>query len=376
MPQISDDDVLEQSYMAKLRSILTKEGVLVEYPVDRAVIDVGIHLWIDVEGKKEVIGPRVWFQAKGFHDTTVTKDDYDAAETITTPSLELDHVRAWYNAPEPVYLALYVEAAEEFLAVDVRDYVDRSGGLVKLSAQKTTTFKISKQQTLERVIEQMPRHRSMRVDGPAWRGRPLGHGIDPLRSALAPMQPALFVEVVRELLSAHDFRPVAPVNELSLDTPTILRGTMHLTYEWVLPITTEFGFNDGSEFRIEGSPLHAQGDLLVVVDPTGTASPDSLDVHIVALAESTAITRVLVMSNGNFAPAQFGQWFGGFRDRGLRCEPQDLGSLTFNVLTTTNVFVGFHDRLAFTYVNYLSVRAHARPLCPEDHSEPSPVNGI
>jgi hypothetical protein len=339
--------------MAKLRSVLTKKGVLVEYPVDRAVIDVGVHLWVDVEGKKEITGPRVWFQAKGFHDTTVTKADYDAAETITTPSLEMDHVRSWYNAPEPVYLALYVEAADAFLAVDVRDHVDRNGGLAKIATQKTTTFKLSKEETLERAIEHMPRHRSMRVDGPAWRGRPLGHGIDPLRSALAPMQPALFVEIVSELLSAHDFRPVEPAKELSLDTPTVLQGRMHLTYEWVLPMTTEFGFDEGSEFRIEGSPLHAQGDLLVVVDPTGTASPASLGVDIVALAKSTEINRVMVMSNAQFEPKRFGQWFGGLGPEGLWCEPQDLGSLTFNVLTTTNVFLGFHDRLAFTYVNYL-----------------------
>jgi hypothetical protein len=167
------------------------------------------------------------------------------------------------------------------------------------------------------------------------------------------MQPALFVEIVSELLSAHDFRPVEPAKELSLDTPTVLQGRMHLTYEWVLPMTTEFGFDEGSEFRIEGSPLHAQGDLLVVVDPTGTASPASLGVDIVALAKSTEINRVMVMSNAQFEPKRFGQWFGGLGPEGLWCEPQDLGSLTFNVLTTTNVFLGFHDRLAFTYVNYL-----------------------
>ncbi|PPF83785.1 hypothetical protein C5E07_09840 [Pseudoclavibacter sp. RFBJ3] len=353
MPLISDDDVLEQNYMAKLRSALTNKGVLVEYPVDRAAIDVGVHLWVDVEGKKEVTGPRVWFQAKGFHGTTVTKADYDAAETITTPSLELDHVRAWYNAPEPVYLALYVEAANVFLVVDVRDHVERNGGLAKIATQKTTTFKLSKKETLERALEQMPRHRSMRVDGPAWRGRPLGHGIDPLRSALSPMEPALFVEIVSELLSAHDFRSAEPAKKLSSDAPTVLQGRMHLIYEWVLPMTTEFGFDEGSEFRIEASPLHAQGDLIVVVDPTGMASPTSLGVDLAALAKSAEINRVIVMSNTQFEPKQFGQWFGGLGSEDPRCEPQDLASLTFNVLTTTNVFLEFHDRLAFSHISYL-----------------------
>ncbi|WP_156458799.1 hypothetical protein [Microbacterium sp. Leaf179] len=353
MPRITDDDILEQTYMAKLRGILTQKGVLLEYPVDRAAIGVGVHLWVEVDGKKEVIGPRIWFQAKGFHDTTVTATDFAAAETVTTPSLELDHVRSWYNAPEPVYLTVYVEAADVFLAVDVRDFVDRRGGLAKIASQKSTTFNISKHATLERAIEHMPAHRSMRVDGPAWRGRPLGHGIDPLRSVLAPMPPKLFVDVVSGILSAHDFRSAEPSGALNTERPTVLRGQMHLTYEWVLPMTTEFGFEEGSEFRIEGSPLHAQGDVIVVVDPAGDSAPETLEIDIRALAMATDIDRVIVMSNNQFTPAQFGAWFGGLRPDGIRCEPQDLGSLTFNVLTATNVFLDFHDRLEFSYVNYL-----------------------
>lgn len=360
MPQISDDDVLEQSYMAKLRGILTKKGVVVEYPVDRAAIDVGVHLWVDLEGNKQVVGARVWFQAKGFHDTTLTKADYTEAEAVTTPSLEMDHVRYWYNAPEPVYLVLYIESADAFLAADVRDLIDRRGGFTKITAtdQKTITLKIPKTETLERALDQMPRHRSMRIDGPAWRGRPLGHGIDPLRRALAPMPPELFVDVVSGLLAAHDFRLAGSSNSvrdsLDVNAPAVLQGRLYLTYEWVLPMTTEFGWDEGSDFRIEGAPLHAQGDVVVVVDPTGVATPESLGVDVHALAESIAAERVIVMSNAGFSAAQFGRWRVGVRAMGLRCEPQDLGSLTFNVLTTTNVFLAFHDRLAFKYADYLN----------------------
>lgn len=360
MPRISDDDILEQSYMAKLRGILASKGVLVEYPVDRAAIDVGVHFWVDVEGKKQVAGARVWLQAKGFHATTVTTADYGEADSITTPSLEMDHVRYWYNAPEPVYLVLYIEAADAFLAADVRDLVDRRGGLTRIAApdQKTTTFKIPKTETLERALDHMPRHRSMRIDGPAWRGRPLGHGIDPLRSAFAPMPPELFVDVVSGLLAAHDFRLAGSTDSvrgsLDINAPTVLQGRLYLTYEWVLRMTTEFGWYEGSDFRIEGAPLHAQGDVVVVVDPTGIATPESLGVDVPSLAESIAAERVIVMSNTQFTPAQFGQWRVGVQEVGLRCEPQDLGSLTFNVLTTTNVFLAFHDRLAFEYANYLN----------------------
>lgn len=357
MPQISEDDILEQIYMAKLRGFLVQKGVLLEYPVDRAAIDVGVHLWGEIENKKQVVGARVWFQAKGFHDTTVTKADWDETEAITSPSLEMDHVRYWYSAPEPVYLALYIESADLFLAADIRDLVDRGGGLAKIAGQKTTTFKIPKTETLERAIARMPQHRSMRIDGPAWRGRPLGHGIDPLRSALAMMPPELFIDVASGLLAAHDFRlagsPSSLKERLSTGNPTVLQGRMHLTYEWVLAMTTEFGFDEGSDFRIEGAPLYAQGDVLVVIDPIGNVAPGSLGgVDVIAAAKDAAIDRVLVMSNSMFSPAQFGQWFGGLRAAGIRCEPQDLSSLTFNVLTTTNVYLDYHERLAFAYINY------------------------
>lgn len=360
MPQISDDDELEHRYMAKLRGILGAKGLLLDYSLDRAAIDVGVHLWADVEGKKQVVGARVWFQAKGFHDTTVSIGDYAEAEMITTPSLEMDHVRYWYNAPEPVYLVLYIESVDAFLAADVRDLVDRRGGLAKIAApdQKTTTFKFPKTATLEQALDHMPRHRSMRIDGPAWRGRPLGHGIDPLRSAFAPMPPELFVDVVSGLLAAHDFRLAGSTDSvrdsLDVNAPTVLQGRLYLTYEWVLPMTTEFGWDEGSDFRIEGAPFHEQGDVVVVVDPTGIATPESLRVDVASLAESIAAERVIVMSNTQFSPAQFGQWRVGVQAIGLRCEPQDLGSLTFNVLTTTNVFLTFHDRLAFEWANYLN----------------------
>ncbi|WP_390178717.1 hypothetical protein, partial [Microbacterium sp. MTN4-26] len=276
-----------------------------------------------------------------------------------TPSLELDHIRYWYNAPEPVYLALYVESADAFLAADMRGLVDEQGGLANLGKpdQQTTTFKLFKADTLESALEHMPRHRSMRIDGPAWRGRPLGHGFDPLRSVLAPMDPGLFVDIIGRLLTAHDFRLTETgrslENALSVNDATVLQGSLLLTYEWVLPMTTEFGFDEGSDFRIEGAPLHAQGDVLVVVDPTGVATPETIGVDLKSLAEAIGTDRVIVVANAHFLPKQFGQWSAGLRNFGLLCQPQDLGSLTFNVLTTTNVFVEFNSRLAFDYVNYL-----------------------
>ncbi|WP_108249982.1 DUF4365 domain-containing protein [Planctomonas deserti] len=265
MPNIGDDDVFENAYMHDLRAKLSKRGVLVEYEFDRAAIDVGVHMWVETDdGAHDVSGPRVWMQAKGYHAETLTAEEFAAAEAVKTHAVSMDHVRFWYNAPEPVYLVEYVESVDTFFADDVRDLVDKRGGLGKVvEAGATTTFHIPKSKTLDDALDRMPTHRSMRIDGPAWRGRPLGHGIDPMRSELAPMAPDLFIRVVTALLNAHDFRvhggdgKLAPLSGLATDRPTVAVGTLYLTYEWVLPLFTEFGFDDGTDFRIEGGPLYA-----------------------------------------------------------------------------------------------------------------------
>lgn len=364
MPKIGVHDKFELAYMGKLRGVLGSRGVVLEYEMDRAAIDLGIHLWVETKGESELTGPRIWMQAKGVHEATLSATQFAQTETVKTPSVEMDHVRYWYNAPEPVYLVLYVESVDTFFAADIRELVDQRGGLPKVvTAGATTTFHITKGQTLERALDRMPNHRSMRIDGPAWRGRPLGHGIDPLRSALAPMAPDLFVDVVAGLLMAHDFRPEAmdgdPVQVrdlLDAGRPSAIPGRLYLTYEWVLPMTTEYGYDQGSDFRIEGEPLHAQGEVLVVVDPTGIATPESLapEIDVVHLAKERGIHRVLVMSNSSFKPKRFGAWFGGLREDELWCMPQQLDSLTFNVLTTTKVFLEFHEHLGFEYRNYLA----------------------
>lgn len=365
MPQIGDDDLFEFNYMSSLRAILTPRGLLLHYDNDRAAIDLGIHFFAREDGKNVVTGARVWIQAKGLRSTSLSAAKVASAKSVASPSLPIDQIRFWYNSPEPVYLVLYVESIDQFFAADVRALVDDRGGLAKLLAtdQEGATLRIPKEQTLARAIETMPRHRTMRVDGKQWRGRPLGHGFDPLRSELAPMSNKVFLEMVNALLIAHDFQPEPTHSkkgggvrdQLSGTAPISLIGRFHLTYEWVLPMTTEFGYDEGSDFRIEGEPLHTQGDVVLVIDPTGAATRRSLAASLdplLAEATSRRIQTVMLLANGSHNPATFGSWFGLSAD-GFNCAPQDLASLTFNILTTTNVYLAFHERLAFKYVNYL-----------------------
>ncbi|WP_159084965.1 hypothetical protein [Planctomonas deserti] len=61
----------------------------------------------------------------------------------------------------------------------------------------------------------------------------------------------------------------------------------------------------------------------------------------------------MVLSNSTIDFKMMGQWSRAYESDNLVCDPQFLDSLTFNVLTATNVFLDFHECLAFRFRNYL-----------------------
>jgi hypothetical protein len=276
----------------------------------------------------------------------------------------VDHVLFWYGSPEPVYLCVFLEATGKFLAQDVRNLVESWGGMSKLiacskSGQKSMTLKVRTDATLESAIASMPQHRSLRIDGPDFRGRPLGHRYDPLRSELAPLSPDDFAGVVGALLDAHQFGSSRDVPLLgaygdSVGALSARVGTLFLTYEWVNQMETQFGVGEGSRFRVEGPPNHVQGKVLVVVHSQVLAPP-------VANYESRAIVSDLIAEGFDCAmvfinaPQSDHRAWGAWRFAldPLVTLPQSLGSLAFNVLTATNVYLDYLDRLEWRLVNYL-----------------------
>lgn len=180
MVRMGSTDVFESEYMAKLKALLAGHGVVIDYERDRAAIDTGLHLFIEAEDNTRTASPaRVWFQAKGRTKQTLSLAAFRAADTVSV-ELKVAHLRFWYAFPEPVYVTVYVEAADEFLAEDVRDLVDRvwpRGTLYQtVASQKTVTVYVPTTAVLDHArLVGMLRHRSMRIDGPAFRGRPLGH---------------------------------------------------------------------------------------------------------------------------------------------------------------------------------------------------------
>ena len=197
-PRLQPEELFEDDYTAKFEGMVRRRGLLANFRRDRARLDVG--LMLNQLGTVELSGRKVWFQLKGVHKETVTADDLARAGHVPT-SVRLDDVRFWYAAPEATYLVVYVEAIDAFLAEDVRDIVDRQWGVDFLApdrfgTQETITVHVAADALLDdRALDSMVAHRSMRIDGPAFRGRPLGHRLDPLRCSLAELDPDVFDSV-------------------------------------------------------------------------------------------------------------------------------------------------------------------------------------
>lgn len=201
-PQLQREELFEDAYTRTFEGLVHCRGLLVKTDRDRAALDRGIML--TQRGTLELSGTKVWFQLKGVHKETVTADDVARTGRVAIP-VRLDHLRFWYAAPEATYLVVYVEALNVFLAEDVRDIVDRQWGVDFLApgrfgAQKEITVHVAADAVLdERKLDSMVAHRSMRIDGPAFRGRPLGHRLDPLRCELGELEPDAFDSVVDDL---------------------------------------------------------------------------------------------------------------------------------------------------------------------------------
>lgn len=169
MPSQLPDEEFEDLYTDRFRDRLRGRGIILKHERDRAAIDLGIHL--HPPGSLALSNVRVWLQLKGFHATTLSSSQLQKTQTVAV-KLKLDHLRFWYASQSPYIL-----------------------------------------------LSNMLAHRSMRIDGPAFRGRPLGHRFDPLRSQLDLLDPKEFDALVSDLLDAHGYRI-----DQTLDTGDLLSG--------------------------------------------------------------------------------------------------------------------------------------------------------
>jgi hypothetical protein len=267
-----------------------------------------------------------------------------------------------------VYIVVYLEALDVFIGEDIRDLVDARfadhHGTFRSkmnSLGRTMNLVISASSIIDETrIEGMLRHKSMRIDGPGWRGIALGHRFDPLRSELAPLEPAVFIELVQSLLTAHEFvvsqrldasRLLAGVKE-GTEEAYLVVGTMHTRFEWPFSLSVEFGVSADTDYRDEGQTQSLQGRTAVFVHTRigGHAHPAATASEVLQAVRDEGCERILAFGNAG-EPLLMASYRGLFRD--LYEMPVGGGALAYSVLTAPLVYLEFEDRLVWRFVNYL-----------------------
>lgn len=364
---------LENRYMSKFEALLSASGVVVEYRRDRAGIDTGLHLF--ARGEKttkkgderphwRALASRVWFQLKGIHSTTMSAAEFNNADHVAV-TVAVDHLKFWFAAPEPVYLVVYVESVDTFAGIDIRELVEHEWRETFYENMRHRSGKVTVHIPAAAVMDPdriaaLVNHRSMRIDGPAFRGRPLGHRIDPLRSVLESPAPAVWTAMVTRLLQAHDFREADRNQAGHL---TLLHGTIAQTMLWQSPAFAEYGYTySPDEVRDEPALEQVFGDVSLILDCVQDRTTFT-DVETAALAElidasADSDRQLMVFFCGRDLSRTGGLWRSTARESVPGSRLRDwhqlgLEALSYLVLTTTLVYLEFAPDLDWAHANYL-----------------------
>src|SRR6266496_2259456 len=86
---------------------------------------------------------------KGVMASALSKQQFDAAKEVSL-SMDVDHLRHWFLDKEPTHLVVYVEAAEQFLVMNLQEHVATAWGRKILTLnQKTATIKVPASSVLD-----------------------------------------------------------------------------------------------------------------------------------------------------------------------------------------------------------------------------------
>jgi hypothetical protein len=258
---------------------------------------------------------------------------------------------------------LYIEGADVFLAEDVQALVNRAWPdhdfYLATRGQSTVTVRVDAAALLDGArIRAMLEHRSMRIDGATFQGRPLGHRLDPLRSALSFDDAGLWARTVDRLLNEHRFRHGDGAVEIGPDL-TLLRGRFYDTMIWQSSAFAEFGYGPDDDFRDDPEVEWVQGAAAVVIDRARdrVALPqDEREVLRDALAATGG--RVVLFFNGKDLSGTGGTWRSFFREH-LPGASREWGvsmlgheALTCLVLSATLVYLDLAPQLSFAHLQY------------------------
>jgi hypothetical protein len=365
-------DELEERYMAKFAALVAGHGVRIQYSKDRFGVDTGLQFYLegtktDKKGQERpyfhASPVRVWFQFKGIQADTLTEEDFATKGSVAV-QVPIDHLKFWNASPEPVYVTFYVEAVDLFLTIDSKDFVDQKWGETFYAEMETyagdmVTVSIPTESVLtpER-LDAMLSHRSMRIDGPAFRGRPVGHRIDPLRSVLAVPPDDLWSSLVQEILAAHEYELLWTRRVRDVE---VQRGRLRQTMLWQSPAFSEFGYSAPEDIRGEAAPESLFGEVLLLFDHA--TSRDRFTDEELALIEKHTDQTNLGLSYAVFLrardlSAQGGLWRATLNETPLANHSPPgsslgLEALTHLVLTCTLIYLDHVPELAWEVTNYI-----------------------
>src|SRR5574341_448806 len=128
MLKVGVTDVFERIYTEKFRVLASRFGEFVKYERDRGARDIGLHLTHHLpSGSERLSSSLCWFQLKGVMASTVSVEEFRKQESLSL-SLEVNHLRYWFLQPMPTYLIVYIESADQFLILNIQNYVTENWG--------------------------------------------------------------------------------------------------------------------------------------------------------------------------------------------------------------------------------------------------------
>lgn len=369
-------DENELVYTDKFLSAAHRHGISIRYTTDRAALDLGLHLTVPLNDRfKGVTCSRVWFQFKGIEagKNGISKEKFDAISEIPQ-SVKVEHLRQWCRYAEPVYLTVYLHAVDKFFALDIQEYAEARwrGGVFKDApftnekgeVQESVTVYIPKTAEVDEDFwHRLGAHRSMRIDGASFQGRPLAHGHDAQTRVPRIMEPRLFEDTVGELLTAHRYRlygtgdayQIYPGGLAAGDVVSISIGKLFDPYQYE-PYWTRELLPDADGYREDGQTHKIQGDCAVIIHSSVKTHPDVAMLRSLAQGlEARGIKNLLVFVNhytSSLALVEgvgpyncFPQYSEGVRGTRVSCVPQHLEDIGKTISLATNVYVNFRERI-------------------------------
>ena len=152
MLKVGATDVFERVYTQKFRDLMGNFGEFVLYERDRGARDIGIHLTRrQSDGGNILSSSLCFFQLKGIMSSTLTASAYSSKPDVDI-KLSVRHLQYWYLQPVPTFLALFAEAVDTFLVLNLKKYVtDRWGTSIFSLDQDTVKVSVPRTSILDRV---------------------------------------------------------------------------------------------------------------------------------------------------------------------------------------------------------------------------------